>query len=115
MRDTNFEASAFTVNELKQATTEAECLRVEEPPPHLEKARKETVNGVSFAVLETGGVMTGHMMDGYVYRNFHRGKCYELDIRIASQTLDPGAMKTFDSNAVHHRLKQVLDTFEFVH
>ena len=117
MKSTNFQAAAFSVSEIKGATTQAECLKVEEPPPHVGSVRKETVNGVIFTVIETDGVATGNLIDGYVYRSFHRNKCYELDIRIAFSNpayADPGTMKNFDLEMVHHRLKQVLDTFKFV-
>jgi hypothetical protein len=117
MKGTNFQAAAFSVSELRAATTQAECLKVEEPPPHVGSARKETVNGVTFTVIETDGIATGNLIDGYVYRGFHRDKCYELDVRIAFSNpayADPGTMKNFDLKAVHHRLKQVLDTFKFV-
>ncbi len=117
MSGTNFQAAAFSVSELKAETTQAECLKVKEPPPHVGRARKETVNGATFTVIETDGVATGNLIEGYVYRSFHQDKCYELDVRIASSNpanADPGTMKTFDLKAVHHRLKQVLDTFTFV-
>jgi hypothetical protein len=90
---------------------------VEEPPPHTGRARKETVNGMTFTVIETDGVATGNLIDGYVYRTFHRDKCYELDVRIAYSNpgiADPGTIKYFDLKAVHRRLKRVLDTFKFV-
>ena len=117
MKGTNFQAAAFSVSEIKAATAQAECLKVEEPPPHVGSARKETVNGVIFTVIETDGVATGNLSDGYVYRSFHRNKCYELELRIAFSNpayADLGTMKNFDLEMVHHRLKQVLDTFKFV-
>jgi hypothetical protein len=116
MKGTNFQAAAFSVSELKAATS-AECMRVEEPPPHVGSVRNETVNGVTFTVIETDGVATGNLIDGYVYRSFHRAKCYELDVRIAFSNpadADPGTMKNFDVEVIHHRLKKVLDTFKFV-
>ena len=64
MSGTNFQAAAFSVSELKAATTQAECLKVEEPPPHVGRARRETVNGVTFTVIETDGVATGNLIDG---------------------------------------------------
>ena len=117
MKGMNFQAAAFSVSEIKGATTEAECLKVEEPPPHVGSVRKETVNGVIFTVIETDGVATGNLIDGYVYRSFHRNRCYELDVRIAFSNpayADPGTMKNFDLEMVHHRLKRVLETFKFV-
>lgn len=118
MKGSNFEAAAFSVSELKQAGTEAECLKVDEPPPHVEHPHYETVNGVKFEVTETDGVAAGNLMDGYVYRAFHRRKCYEFDIRIAywnPANADPGRVKNFDVKAVHYRLKEVLDTLKFAH
>jgi hypothetical protein len=117
MKGTNFQAAAFSVSEQKAASTQTECLKAEEPPPHVGNARKETVNGVTFTVIETAGVATGNLIDGRVYRSFHRKKCYELDVRIAFSNpanADPGTMKNFDLEAVHHRLNQVLDTFKFI-
>jgi dipeptidyl aminopeptidase/acylaminoacyl peptidase len=52
-----------------------------------------------------------------ISQQFHRNKCYELDVRIAFSNpanADPRTMKNFDLEMVHHRLKQVLDTFKFV-
>jgi hypothetical protein len=83
MSGTNFQAAAFSVNRLQQAKTEAECLRVAEPPPHWKPSHAENINGVKFNVTHTDGVATGNLIDGYVYRAFHRNNCYELDIRIS--------------------------------
>jgi hypothetical protein len=116
MKGTSFQAAAFSVSERRKASTESECLKVEERPPHVGKTHDENVNGVRFAVTETDGVATGSLIDGYVYRGFHRNKCYELDIRIAYSNpayADRGTMKNFDLKAVQRRLKQVLDTFKF--
>jgi hypothetical protein len=117
MKGTTFQAAAFSVSELKEATTESECLKVEEPPPQVGNARDETVNGTRFKVTETDGVAAGNFVDGYVYRTFHKGKCYELDIRIASSNAanyDPGTVKTFDSERVERTLRTVLASFKFL-
>ena len=117
MKGTTFQAAAFSVSELKAATTQAECMKVDEPPPHVGSARRETVNRVTFAVIETDGVATGNLIDGYVYRIFQRDRCYELDIRIAFSNIANAhrrTLKNLDLKAVHHRLKQALDSFKFV-
>jgi hypothetical protein len=116
MRGTNFQAAAFSVNRLQQANTEAECLRVAEPPPHWKPSHAENINGVKFNVTHTDGVATGNLIDGYLYRAFHRNNCYELDIRISFSNpanFDPGTVKEFDQDLVQHDLKAVLETFEF--
>jgi hypothetical protein len=111
---TNFEAAAFTVNKLDEATAE-ECLQVTEPHPAT--SHKEKVNGVTFDVFDVGGVAAGNLLDADAYRNFHQNRCYELDLRIAFVSIgafDPGTVKEFDGGAVHRSLKSVLDTFKFL-
>jgi len=117
MKGTNFQAAAFSVNELKGIVAESECMKVDEPPPHVRKASNETVNGVPFEVIEADGVGLGNFIQGYVYRNFHNGKCYELDIRIASSNIanyDPGSVKSFDSETIRRILKAALASFRFL-
>lgn len=116
MRDSNFQAAAFSVSELKEAKSESECVKLKEPPPQVGKPHSEILKGVTFVVTETDGVAAGNLIDGYAYRTFHKNKCYELDIRIAFSNVansDPGTMKNFGHKAVQGQLKQVLDTFEF--
>jgi hypothetical protein len=116
MKGSNFQAAAFSVNEIKEVKNEAECESLKEPPPQVGKPHSEIVKGVKFAVTETDGVAAGNLIDGFAYRNFHRNKCYELDIRIAFSNLanyDPGTMKNFRLKPVQGQLKKVLDTFEF--
>ena len=114
---TNLEGAAFSVDELKQATNQAECLKVEEPPPHVGvTARNEIINKIPFSVTETDGVAAGNFQTGFVYRTFHRKLCYELAIRISSFSLanaDPGAVKDFDYETVQRTLQSVLESFAF--
>lgn len=116
MKGSNFQAAAFSVNELKEVKSEAECESLKEPPPQVGKPHSEILKGVKFVVTETDGVAAGNLIDGYAYRSFHKNKCYELDIRIAFSNLanyDPGTMKNFRLKAVQGQLKKLLDTFEF--
>jgi hypothetical protein len=118
MKGTNFQAAAFSVNELKQPKNEAECLKMQEPPPLVGKAHIEAVNGARFTVTETDGVAAGNLIEGHAYRSFHGNKCYELDIRIAFSNLanyEPGTTKSFDIRAVRRDLKQALGTFQFTY
>jgi len=117
MEGTNFQAAAFSVNELKGIVAESECMKVDEPPAHVGKVSNERVNGVPFEVIETDGVGLGNFIQGYVYRNFHNRKCYELDIRIASSNIanyDPGTVKSFDSKTIGRTLKAALASFRFL-
>ena len=116
-KGTNFQAATFSVNLLNKATTERECLSVAEPPPHVGTSRTETVNGAKLSVTELDGVGGGSLLDGYVYRGFHKKTCYELAIRIAYSNpgyADPGVMKPFDFEMVRRCLREVLNTFQFL-
>ena len=111
---TNFEAAAFTVNKLDEATAD-ECLHVTEPHPAT--SRKEKINGVTFDVFNVGGVAAGHLLAADAYRSFHQNRCYELDLRVAFVSMggfEPGDVKEFNYIAVHRSLKSVLDTFTFL-
>jgi hypothetical protein len=116
MKGTNFEAAAFSVNELKKVVAELECIKLNEPPPRRNQ-KGETVNGITFKVAESDGVAAGNFIDGKVYRTFHDGKCYELDIRIASSNIanyEPGAVKSFDLDKVQRMLKPAVASFTFL-
>lgn len=113
--NTSFQAAAFSVSQMKRSTTDSECLRIAEPPPHVGTSHNEMINGTKFSVSEVDGVATGNLINGYAYRTFHRNKCYELDIRIAfsnSGNANPGTLKNFNIEKVRHRLDKVLRTFK---
>ena len=115
MKGTNFQAAAFSVNELKEPRDEVECLKMQGPPASVGKAHTEAVNGIRFTVTQTDGVAAGNLIEGQAYRSFHGDKCYELDIRIAfSNAADyESAKKSFDIKAVRRDLKRTLGTFQF--
>lgn len=114
LRGTNFEAAAFSVNKLDEATAD-ECLQVTEPHPAT--SHKEKINGVTFDVFDVSGVAAGSFLAADAYRNFHQNRCYELDVRVASGSMgafDPGTVKEFDGEAVSQALESVLNTFKFL-
>jgi len=116
-----FEAAAFSVAEVKETTTEMDCLsgspdwRAEQS----ESGGTESINGVKFKVFESSEGGMSQAVDGRMYRTFHGNKCYELSIRMAtasSGAFDPGTINEFtteDENEVQGRLKQVLNSFAF--
>jgi hypothetical protein len=117
-----FEAATFSVAEIKQATTEKDCLSGS-PDWVVQPQRSvgtEVVSGVKFKVFEVSEAGMSQGLDGHVYRSFHENKCYQLSIRMAmasSGAFDPGTINEFtkeDWNEVHGRLKQSLDSFRFL-
>lgn len=114
LKGTNFEAAAFSVNQL-DALTADECLHVTKPHPAT--SHKEEVNGVTFDVFDAGGVAAGNLLAADAYRSFHQDTCYELDLRVAFANVanfDPGTVKEFNHEAVDRSLKSVLNTFTFL-
>lgn len=113
---TNFQAAAFSVNLLKDVNTAGECLKAA-GPTQAGTPQAESINGVNFTIMKADDAGAGNQLDGYAYRNFHAGVCYELGIRIASSNLanyDPGSVKSFDVEQVRRSLKNVLTTFTFL-
>lgn len=116
-----FEAGTFSVAELKDLTTQ-ECGRL--PEGEFFNARRKSVtvilNGVNFKQFELDEGMMSQGLERQLYRNFHHGKCYELNIKIAAISpgvLEPGAGKEFserDRNVVRDRLEQPLYSFKFL-
>jgi hypothetical protein len=114
-KGTNFEAAAFSVSEPGSANTESKCRSVAEDS-RTGPITIRTINGVKFSVIKIDGVATGHGISGFVYTNFHQGKCYELDIRMASAGAgySDTPLKPFDFEKVHRALRAVLHSFKFL-
>jgi hypothetical protein len=111
----NFEGAAFSVNELPESNTESKCLVSKSST-----AQTTLINGLEFRSSKQSSAAMGHGMSESAYRNFHRGTCYELDIRIATSNMGahaPGTIKEFtseDERAVQAFLGQALSSFKFL-
>ena len=97
---------------LKEQTTESACLS---------GSHAQTINGAQFKTSTDGRAGMGSAQDSSVYRTFHGGKCYELDINISQQDgtgYDPGQVpKGFgvkQAVVVQMRLEQALRSFKFM-
>jgi hypothetical protein len=110
MKGTNFQAAAFAVNEQKAMNTNAECLKIQEPPAHASNARKKKVNGVMFTVVETDGVAAGNLIDGYAYPTGSKSgrkdrPCHHAsDRQYRSHALNPGTRSTSRKSALACRI-----------
>ncbi len=115
-KNTNFSAAAFAVSVIKEAPNEGACLSFSLGDAENSSSTAK-INGVEFKLTETDGGGMGHLMEGYVYRAFHDGRCYELGIRTSYTNIgmyDPGTVKEFNHGSVHSALKAVLESFEFL-
>jgi hypothetical protein len=116
-----FAAAAFFVGRIEEATTESACLHGSQNwnTDEIEAAKLIKINSVAFKVFEIGDNWAGSGQGGPVYRTFHGKKCYELGIQTSVEraAYDPKTSKEFtkqDSEEVQRRLKQALNSFEFV-
>jgi len=113
------EEAAFAVAEVKQAKTEAVCMRgPDDWPMKLHGIR--TIHGVRFKVFEVSTPWTSGGLNGELYRTFHLNKCYELGIRrIRSSARDEDSGKMTgptneDAKRVGNCLEEPLKSFRFL-
>ena len=78
------------------------------------------INGVRFLHGISLSFGAGNYMNTDLYRTFHKNRCHELSINVATSAFwafDPGAVKEFtpkDEQHVRNELTTVLDSFRFL-
>ena len=79
------------------------------------------VGDLSFVHVERGNAGGGHGDSHSIYRNFHKGSCFQIEITVDTLNGDfdvtpDEAMAIFaeDNAMVRNRLKQVVDTFRYL-
>lgn len=118
----DFEARTFLVAEIKQAITEEKCLSMfpDWEADSRGKGKIQIINGTTFEEFNDSEGLMSQAMDVEMYRSFHRNRCYELSVRIATIDPDPevqGASNQFskeDWNEVHKALEGPLNSFRFL-
>jgi hypothetical protein len=120
---TNFQAAAFQERQIDDTATEAACLKLPPDIPQFQLARKDQkriINGVRFLHGSSGEVGLGNYMGSDLYRAFHKNKCYELSINIATSSFanfEPGTTRKFtreNEQQVRQALMVILDSFRFL-
>lgn len=132
-KGTNFGSAALSIAEVKDATAETACFTFEamqtvmgsdghqsQTPTVSDKHPVETINGTEFKTGVTGDAAMSHSLATDIYRTFHGGKCYEMDINIMQTSFgvyDPGTVRKFtqrDNKRVHDSLRKILGSFQFL-
>jgi hypothetical protein len=117
-KGTNFGAAAFAVTAVSDATTESACSTFETTAAG--RHPTEIINGVAFKTGVTADAAMSHSLETHIYRTFHAGKCYELDINITQtsfEVYDPGTIRKFtlrDKQRVQDALKKIVGSFSFL-
>ena len=114
-----FEAATFSIEVLNYGTRSEDCLATPSEEKYLEPRGMKTIHGVVFAVYEFGEGGMNQGVGGRIYRAFHRGKCYQLGINVATadaQVFDPPArdLTAADWREVNGRLERARDSFRFL-
>jgi|GEM_PF-2216419 hypothetical protein len=113
---TNFESSAFSIHLRDDIETEAECLAAQ---PAEDARGAVMLGGTVFASFSFGDAAMSHRLDGWNYRAFREGECYELATRVATsvyEVWEPGSIREFtlaDEAAVRVELEKMLTSFRF--
>jgi hypothetical protein len=123
---TNFQAAAFQEREIDEAITERACLtspmRAPKVPEFYISTKDPTriIKGVRFLHGTSFSFGLGNYMNTDLYRTFHKSRCHELSISVATSgfwVFDSGAVKEFtpeDEQHVRNELTMVLDSFRFL-
>jgi hypothetical protein len=121
---TDFQAAAFQVQEITNATNRVVCLKG--PPQDIPQFdlpasdRTKIIGGITFTHWQGGQVGLGNRLSTDYYRVFHGQKCYELSLNIAESSFanfEPGAIKEFtrdDESQVKRDLTVSLNSFRFL-
>lgn len=115
---TTLEAATFSVETLDGEKTEKGCLAARPLVRTESRAGWTKINSVRFAVFDTGDAGTGSDMVGHAYRTFHRGKCYQLGVNLATSHGDfeppvPELTKS-DQSEISGTLQQARKSFRFL-
>lgn len=115
----NFGGAAFFVAEINQATDEKACL-AGDTNWLVHGTENTNINGVDFKVFHVSDAWLSGSQGGDIYRTFHEKKCYEVSVQqvwVSTGGLDAGTFEEFtkkDQHMVRLRLKEALDSFQFL-
>jgi hypothetical protein len=114
------QAAAFSVSRLDNLSTASECVH-RWASPSTTDVHTEPIGGVKFQAAKAIETEASHAADHYIYRTFHKGVCYELDVNI-TVALDsafaaedkPRKLSEPEREHIKTGLTQALDGFRFL-
>ncbi len=113
----NFESAGVAVGILNDATTEQSCFA--QMNGEMSNAGDKTINGIVFRSFSYGDAATSHRSNGFNYRTFHNGACYQLSTRLNTtvfEVYEPGTIQRFTSDQERSILSQmdmIVSSFRF--
>lgn len=110
---TNFKGAGLSVNILEENISAKICGTLNQ------SVGSKVINGMTFTVGEDTGVALGNQSQDTIYRIFHSNKCFDIVIRINTDSSDvnspPGTVKKFTESekaTVLSLFEQILSTFK---
>jgi hypothetical protein len=105
-------------------TSKGQCLAFNDYARYEGRVSNTMLHGVHFATLSRAGAALGTLSDIQLYRTFHSGTCYELNITTAianggysEEDYQSGGIKHFspaDTKKVQAVLQGILNSFHFL-
>ena len=117
---TSFIGGAFSVSEVVDAATESDCLQFDRFTTDPKKAHWKRVGGVKFRANSGGEGGLGHGLSKDTHLTFHKGKCYDIEIRMAALTSTPFDPETYKKmefkryTEVERQFRSILGSFRFL-
>jgi len=119
-KKSELQAAAFAVSRIDNLRTASECTQ-KWPRGNTSGMRSEKIGGMKFEVAEAEESANSHLNSETIYRAFHEGACYELDlnIAIAQETAfaaedAPRKLTAGERQEVKNTLLQALAGFRFL-
>src|SRR5271165_1183941 len=119
-KKSELQAAAFAVSRIDNLRTASECTQ-KWPRSNTSRVRSEKVGGLKFEVAEAQESGNSHVNSETIYRAFHEGACYELDVNIAiaqdsafASEDAPRKLTAAEREKVKVTLLQALAGFRFV-
>jgi hypothetical protein len=118
--EANFSGGAFSVSEIFDATTERDCLQFDRLTTDPKKARWQRIEGIKFRTNRGAEAGLGNGLLRDIFLTFHKGKCYDIEIRMASVLSTPFDPETYkkmefkEYTGVEREFRSILRSFRFL-
>lgn len=118
--ETDFAGAGFGISKIENAKSIDQCSSFANSD--IFPATKILINGIAFYHQQRGSAATGHQEDTHYYRTFHNNSCFEIDLRITTESrvenYPPGSgyqpFTVQKKTKVLDDLKNILSTFKFI-
>jgi hypothetical protein len=114
-----YAASALNVVLFPGLKTDAECLNfagIDNHGQEISSHPTQFINGIHFVIGRKGSAGAGHAQGQEIYRAFHGGSCYSLNINIDFRSGDdtvPPMPKTQETKILNN-FRAIVHTFKFL-